>query len=154
MENQSQIQSIPLDSLPYNDLDRLAQVLYFSFNGENAEVQEATHILNTMAMDILRFIDSLMKLVSIDKPESNFSFCLQGYNSLIVVNFENVKNSACMLATTSLKITIKRAVLGPQEKEAILNCILQALYSPNLAVGLKVNLQSSLEELFKTDSGK
>jgi len=154
MENQLQNQQNPsLDHLPYNDLETLASILYYSFNGQDFEVKQATSTLNEMNKDLCRFADSLMKIVITDNSESKGHFLIVSKSSFIE-KFMDIKNSAISLLSTSIKSTIKRTVLGPQEKLFLLECTLTTMYSPHVSLMLKLNLQLSLEELFKADSGK
>ena len=68
-----------MDSLPYDNIEQLANCLYLTFRGRGDEVKQASEYLNSMAKDITRFATSLMNLVTCDRDESK-PFLLHFFN--------------------------------------------------------------------------
>jgi len=142
-----------MDSLPYDNIDQLANCLYLTFRGRGDEVKQASDYLREMAKDITRFATSLMNLVTCDRSDSK-PFLLQFSSTNILENFLDTKSSACIILSTSLKELILREVITPDVKNYLLEVIIKSLFHSNVAFNTKLSLMSALEELYKTDTGK
>lgn len=57
-------------NLPYENMPALMQILKESFTGDTQTVQRATLTLQTMANDPMAFLNSLMRIVVMEKTDS------------------------------------------------------------------------------------
>lgn len=55
---------------PYDNLEQLATLLEKTFKGDDSEVKEASEMLFQMNKNVVRFTDSLMRLVATEQSDS------------------------------------------------------------------------------------
>jgi len=58
-----------MDSLPYEDPQRLALCLYATFKGNNEDATKGTDILTQMSKDLPRFTRSMIYLMTHDETD-------------------------------------------------------------------------------------
>lgn len=57
-------------SLPYDNIEELATLLEKTFKGDDVEVKQASEILFQMNKNVVRFTESLMRLVATEQSDS------------------------------------------------------------------------------------
>jgi len=54
-------------SLPYDNIEELAVLLQASFSGNNETIKQSQTVFGQMSQDPIRFLDSLMKIITSEK---------------------------------------------------------------------------------------
>ena len=65
-----------MESLPYDNLDELAQYLQLTFSGKTEDIQKATRIFTEMSQNITHLFDSLIFVIVNDRSDRKCIFYL------------------------------------------------------------------------------
>ena len=76
--------------------------------------------------------------------------------TIIILSIEknlNIKNSACMALSSLLVDMAREEIISIEQKGCLLEIILNTMFARNVALALKITLQSALQELYSVDKG-
>jgi len=128
-------------SLPYDNIEELAILLQASFSGNNETIKQSQTVFGQMSQDPIRFLDSLMKIITSEKDDANILKIKKAAAIMISRFFSHIYDLD----------NLKQNKHSAEVKEYILENIVLAMYSNHVNPNLKALLQQFISVMLHTD---
>jgi len=128
-------------SLPYDNIEELAVLLQASFSGNNETIKQSQTVFGQMSQDPIRFLDSLMKIITSEKDDANILKIKKAAAIMISRFFSHIYDLD----------NLKQNKHSAEVKEYILENIVLAMYSNHVNPNLKALLQQFISVMLHTD---